>query len=386
MRELEQHLPPEEYNLLPSRADLIALERRRSVMNGSGAPKPPGRPLSLGRPLSPLPRPSISSVAASMAAGMGAAVGNASSRKERARSLGNKVRKGFEKAKTAAGAAASVAGGVGGSSGGGATAAAACGDAAATDRGDKKATSGGSGGGSGGIGAAARSALSGIRVSLKGKEASESLAGLMLLQELKSHNGPIWTAAFNHSGKFLATTGQDMKILLHHVGDVTQDPYADYTSGGSGNSNSGEGGGGGRASEDKPGAADGNQGRSGKSSSPKGTDSETNGLRAGASAPRPPVHPGNGGGRDEKSTTTGAPIGAGRGGREATEGGTSDAKEGISGDKRESSRRSSGVPLFMGLEPCQVWEAHRADVVALSWSRNDFLLSASLDKTVSSVS
>ncbi|CAN0300599.1 unnamed protein product, partial [Hapterophycus canaliculatus] len=32
--------------------------------------------------------------------------------------------------------------------------------------------------------------------------------------------------------------------------------------------------------------------------------------------------------------------------------------------------------------PWQVWEAHRGDVVALAWSRNDFLLSASLDKTV----
>lgn len=32
--------------------------------------------------------------------------------------------------------------------------------------------------------------------------------------------------------------------------------------------------------------------------------------------------------------------------------------------------------------PWQIWEAHKGDVVALSWSRNDFLLSASLDKSV----
>lgn len=32
--------------------------------------------------------------------------------------------------------------------------------------------------------------------------------------------------------------------------------------------------------------------------------------------------------------------------------------------------------------PWQIWEGHKGDVVALSWSRNDFLLSASLDKTV----
>lgn len=38
--------------------------------------------------------------------------------------------------------------------------------------------------------------------------------------------------------------------------------------------------------------------------------------------------------------------------------------------------------MMIDPSPWQIWEAHKGDVVALSWSRNDFLLSASLDKSV----
>lgn len=398
IREVEQHVPSETFGtLLPSRADLMTLERQRSASGSGndGSTSLTNTSSSVGTtPLSPSSRHSISSVAASMAA----AVGTSSTRKEKARSLGIKVRKGLGKVATASRAAAAAA--ASGSSGGGGG-----GDGGSGgDKVDSKATAGGGGNGGveqrsaggGGIGAAARNArmaLSGIRVSFKGKETPENLADLMLLQELKAHEGPIWAAAFNHSGKILATAGADMSIVLHHVGDVFAMNAAD-TGDSTTPSNKSDTNGkpcdsttasprpttGVAAAEDVTPGVD-NAMRDPQAKPPATGKPATTGRKPGSRSGSDPAvsavgatscgeergENSVGGGVDSTSTSGSVPPGG------------AGAKAG--GSRREGARRPS-VPLCVGLVPCQVFRAHKGDVVALSWSRNDFLLSASLDKTV----
>lgn len=367
MRKLEEHLPSDNYALLPSRNDLIELEKRRSSNGADSNPATP-TPTATSTGLSASPRSTLS---ATVAASVSAAVGSTASRKEKAKSLGSMMRRKLGKVKTAAGAAAAAAAaaspastsppssGVGNnnSSGGG-------GDAMPPE-GEGRAGSGGGAGERSSIGSmgaaakAARDALAGIRVSFKGKEASETLAGLMLFQELRCHDGPIWTAAFNQSGQFLATAGQDARILLHRVGDV-RDEEGD--SGGGGGQEGSHGGG-------KAAAADGTASSLGPSAggeTPPGGDADEgkgSASVAGDAADGSERRAASGGGGGEDGS-----VGAGAGGR-------------AGGGGRASSRKELAT-VMIDPTPWQIWEAHKGDVVALSWSRNDFLLSASLDKSV----
>ncbi|CBN77979.1 conserved unknown protein [Ectocarpus siliculosus] len=374
VREMEQHLPTNNYTLLPSRKDLIERERRRSSDNPVPVtPTPPatdsstepslslaaaaGPAAGAAKPNSPSPRSSLS---ASVAASMSAAVGSTTSRKEKAKSLGSMMRRKLGKVKTASGASSPSrpsSSSFGGGGGGG------VGDALVDVEG-----SGGAGGagerssvgsGMGAAAKAARGALAGIRVSFKGKEASETLTGLMLFQELRCHDGPIWTAAFNQSGEFLATAGQDARILLHRVGDTRDDLRGEKA----GDGDSGGDGGSKAAAPDS--ASTGAEG-SGRPRSEKGRpEPGTRGVES--------VDCGNGGdGTVSEDATT---KGSGRPPLSGSVGGS-----GGGGGRGSDGRALSTV--MIDPEPWQIWEAHKGDVVAISWSRNDFLLSASLDKTV----
>ena len=368
VRTLEEHLPADSYALLPSRNDLIELEKRRSANGPTSNPATP-TPTATARSDSASPRSALS---ATVAASVSAAVGSTTSRREKAKSLGSMMRRKLGKVKTAAGAAAAAAaaspvspspassgpGNSGGGSGG---------DTMAPE-GEGRAASGGGAGGAGagagerssigGMGAAAkaaRDALAGIRVSFKGKEASETLAGLMLFQELRCHDGPIWTAAFNQSGQFLATAGQDARILLHRVGDVRGEEGENEGGGGDEDSHSG-----GKAAANGTGIGPG--------------------PSAGGEAP-----PGDNPDEGKGSASVAEDRAEGRGrraasGSAASEDGSAGAGAGAGGG-RASGRRGLATVMIDPI-PTQIWEAHRGDVVALSWSRNDFLLSASLDKSV----
>lgn len=365
MRELEQHLPADDYNFLPSRKDLMEMERRRSVHgsgdSSGGGKYPPARSGSMS-PRSSLPT-----------------AGKPSTRKGKAKQLGSMMRKRFGKAANAAGAAATAASAASAAttsssprnSTGNAPAAAAANASVAESEASadapKPVTPGGAGDrGSGGIGAAARvvsDALAGIRVSLKGKESSETLAGLMLFQELRCHDGPIWAAAFNHSGKFLATAGQDTRIILHRVGDVRDDlghgagGGADETAGGAVPPPA-------SASSDTPAATAAAAEAAGRGQSPT---SRTKGQMPGAAE--------GSGGEDGGGAGEGGSRGLG-----GAAGGT--AGDDATGGGRPESAKRAAATVLIDTTPWQILEAHRGDVVALSWSRNDFLLSASLDKTV----
>lgn len=360
VRELDQHLPTEDYTLLPSRKRLIELERQRSV--GSSSPSSYTSALTT-ESKAPSPRSSIS---AAVAASMAAAVGKTSAPRVKAKHLGSMMRKKLGKRSTQTGTGTTISNSSSGidgkiSSGRGsgdnseaaaAAAAKAVAEAVAEgDYGDAAEAKGlptagtGSGGpgdrGSVGVGgAAARAvsgALAGIRVSFKGKDSSETLAGLMLFQELQCHEGPIWAAAFNQSGQYLATAGQDARILLHRVGDIRDE-------------NPNAGGDVSGASQDSSGA---------KGATPSSAD-DTGAF----DAPNEDVG-------DAAGAKSGTGSGSGGGG------------EGGGGGGGRGDARRMPATAIIDATPWQIWEAHRGDVVALSWSRNDFLLSASLDKTVS---
>lgn len=341
----------------------MELECHRSIEMSAEAPEGPRSKYASPR----------SSLPSTMAASMAAAVGTASSRKEKAKTLGSIMRRRLGRVASAAGAAAtgternsvptttSVDGG-----------------------GDRTRSSPGGAGdrGSGGMGAAARvvsGALSGIRGSLKGKESSGSLGELMLFQELQCHQGPIWAAEFNQSGQFLATAGQDARILLHRVGDLREelgevdsvrkrnnpgvDPSpasAPVAAGGKFkvDDERGKRFGGGCLKEER-GPEQNGKVLTGSNDSVSGEIGENDkGLGNARGETVAPCQP----------TNTGGTAGSG------------DAAV------RGSGTRSSGaaaVAAVIDTTPWQILEAHRKDVVALVWSRNDFLLSASLDKTVS---
>lgn len=296
-----------------------------------------------------------------MAASVAAAVGKTSSRREKAKHLGSMMRKKLGKVANAGGAAVEA-------EGKGWDAPKAAGSGGTGDR------------GSGGMGAAARAvsgALAGIRVSFKGKESSETLAGLMHFQELRCHDGPIWAAAFNHSGQFLATAGQDTRILLHRVGDLRDDL------GVAGGGENAEGNGSATTASapdavaaDRKGGAR-TQEESGRAA-PKGNSAEAQGESSGAVDVADNTGEGEGSGCPVDETDKSR--------RHTRESPTSNDAVGDRGvGEREPGTRGA-TTVLIDTTPWQILEAHRRDVVSLTWSRNDFLLSASLDMTVSAFS
>lgn len=312
-------------------------------------------------------------------------VGNHGSRRAKAKKIGGMFRKGLGKVANAAGAAAAAANTRNGGGGGESTAT----TAIKGESGDAKSPSGTPGDrGSGGFGAAARAALAGIRVSLKGKESPETLAGLMLFQELQCHDRAIWTAKFNHSGRFLATAGEDATVLLHRVGDVEGD-VGEGAGTAEDRSGSTADDGGTPAAATAPGAASADPGLGGAD---RQYEKDFGRMSLSSERPESPrtCSPGQTTG-DASSAAGGSGGDAGNGAASARSPGaekaggsaTSDDGEGesASGSGRSSGRRKAAT-VVIDTTPWQIFKGHTADVVDLSWSKNDFLLSASIDMTV----
>ena len=362
---------PQTFNtLLPSRRDLMELEHRRSIEISADKPEAPE-----SKPNSPR-----SSLPSTLASSVAAALGKAGSRRERAKTLGSIMRRRMARAAYGTGAAASAASTGGGSGGGNPSGNRAAVTETQVDSAPTTPSIDGSGvrpapgasgdRGSGGMGVAARvvsGALSGIRGSLKGKEPSETLAGLMLFQELQCHEGPIWAASFNQSGQFLATAGQDTRILLHKVGDLRDEIGG---GGGCGVSQSGN------ADATTPPAAAAAAG-----STPIATGDN---VEVGDGREEGYDQPSSKGKRDPGQAEAGS-YGTGNcsGGGLGENGNGSGNAEGLGDAPARGSVNRAIVTAVIDTTPWQILEAHRKDVVALAWSRNDFLLSASLDKTVS---
>ena len=146
---------------------------------------------------------------------------------------------------------------------------------------------------------AARASLSGraVRVSVNRKVYKE-FTELRRVQTLRAHEDAVWTMKFNHSGRFLATAGQDRVVRVWELDLVSSDDFKNGADG-----------------EKKKG--------------------------------------------DEKQT------------------------EKANGDAPNGKPRMSirGASVFKD-SPRREYRGHRGDVLDLCWSRTDWLLSSSMDKTV----
>lgn len=150
----------------------------------------------------------------------------------------------------------------------------------------------------------------------------QELTDVKLVESLLHHTGPIWTSAWSQDGTFFATGGQDSIV---RVWAVTNSPAAHE------------------------------QERKGKEKEAK--------LREG----------GDSGAAPRKSSSAGSsepslspPAGA-----------EPRFADGLSGISKEEGGREILRPT-----PYRLYSGHKADVIDLSWSKANFLLSASIDKTV----
>lgn len=150
------------------------------------------------------------------------------------------------------------------------------------------------------------------------KKPFKELTDLRLVQTVAAHQGVVWTMRFSKSGRYLATAGQDCVIAVWEV--VLH-----------------------RERE-----------RSGVELGPSGINTLETGVAGGGGHP---------------SSAPDSPLG-------------SDATANTAGTLSNSPSGSVyGVPVLRS-RPVRLYRGHKQDILDLAWSRTNFLLSASMDKTV----
>lgn len=167
-----------------------------------------------------------------------------------------------------------------------------------------------------------------VKVSVARKPFKE-LSDLRLVQQVAAHQGVIWAMRFSRTGRYLATAGQDGVVAVWEVvqrrGESTTPRSA--TAAAAGASSAGE--------ESQP-------------ASP---------LRGGSTAASSVA------GEEEKfGSGSVSPVGSGSG-------------------ESGSGNATYGVPVLRG-RPYRVYHGHKQDILDVAWSKTNFLLSASMDKTV----
>ena len=178
-----------------------------------------------------------------------------------------------------------------------------------------------------------------VKVYTNNKERSE-FGDLRLVQELDAHEGAIWTMKFSLSGEHLASAGQSGVVMIWSVGENSVDAY-DGGIGGNNNEGQSTGTGGGDGTRMESNDNNENSSSSGKAFYDK---VKKHFVVASSSCPL----------RQEKKI--------GREGKE--EGHVYDAIK------------------LLKAKPFRQFVGHTAHVVDLAWHRDNFLLSASMDKTV----
>ncbi|CAM6121484.1 unnamed protein product [Calypogeia fissa] len=155
------------------------------------------------------------------------------------------------------------------------------------------------------------------------KKNFKDLSDLHMGQEIQAHQGAIWTMKFSLDGRYLASAGQDRVV---HVREVLEHPFA----------------------KDQ-GARDGLEASAGKVDT------------AGAATPEHSQHS-----------------------QEGSQGRRASLRGSVG--KKSSAKKSSSakLPKLFWLSEIAIcsFKGHTEDVLDLSWSRTEFLLSSSMDKTV----
>ena len=157
-----------------------------------------------------------------------------------------------------------------------------------------------------------------VKVSVHRKVYKE-FTELRHVQELKGHVGAVWCMRFSHCGRFLASAGQDTTVRIWQVLEA----YGDEKGPGQ-----------------RQGGGDGSEGKRNASSSSSSSSSSSTAA----------------------ANSRGAAVSAGDG-------------EVVGGDM------GSASPYFHE-EPHRTYVGHKADVLDLCWSKSQFLLSSSMDKSV----
>lgn len=157
------------------------------------------------------------------------------------------------------------------------------------------------------------------------KKPFKELTDLRLIQSVAAHQGVVWTMRFSKSGRYLATAGQDCVVAVWEVVLHRE--------------------------RERSGAIAFSEGASPHSASGPGSDG------APTSAPGSPGGPSNVGGPPP------AP-GSLAGGGGVNENGA-----------------VYGVPVLRS-KPVRLYRGHKQDILDVAWSKTNFLLSASMDKTV----
>ena len=165
-----------------------------------------------------------------------------------------------------------------------------------------------------------------------------------LAQELRSHNGAVWCMKFSHGGSHMASAGQDATVRVWATNP--RDPAERAAA----------------AAAAEAGADVGAMGQGDAGGAPGG-------VRKG----------------DRKADGAGSSGGGGVGRDNSTGGAHASPPELSADDRMGASDGSNGAheryQLFQD-KPLRVWRGHKADVLDIAWSSTDFLLSASMDKTV----
>ena len=194
----------------------------------------------------------------------------------------------------------------------------------------------GGGGGAGNFGASPRSLGDGSPTSIASssraadgqglpvkvnvsKKPFKEMTDLRLVQTVAAHQGVVWTMRFSKSGRYLATAGQDCVIAVWEV--VLH-----------------------RERE-----------RSGVELGPSTANTNTTTETGGGSITAP-------------SSAPDSPVG-------------SDTTANTAGTTNNPTGTVYGVPVLRS-RPSRIYRGHKQDILDLAWSRTNFLLSASMDKTV----
>lgn len=165
-----------------------------------------------------------------------------------------------------------------------------------------------------------------VKVKVK-KQNRQDMTALRMIQSLKPHSGPVWTVAFSQCGSFVATGGQDSTVIVWAV---------------------------------KKSAADAE------------IIARTAAVNGGAVRDSAPA-----------AAAAGSSGSSTNGGNQTTSSGANDSSGSSSSSSDTNTNGSTTVgDLMVNATPYVVLSGHKADVVDLAWSKANFILSASLDKTV----
>lgn len=184
------------------------------------------------------------------------------------------------------------------------------------------------------------------------------------------HDGPVWVMKFSPNGHYLATGGQDAKVIIWCVAEI---PKAEH--GGSNHHSSTH------ASSSQTGAG-ANTSAAGGAHAPSSYHYSTDGAGGGATMNPPSSGHGGGSGGGGPPALTDPRHLTGMPGSGKDNNSPHSTMPTYATQNQEIDGTHHVIGYFLLNEPYRILEGHTADVTDVSWSKSNFLLSASMDHYV----